>query len=55
MVRDRCSWEKVKTEIAKCEIRCANCHAVKTAKQFGWYNFGPEDEVVESLVFHTSQ
>ncbi len=24
-------------EVKKCEILCANCHAKKTAKQFGWY------------------
>jgi hypothetical protein len=25
-----CSWEKLAPEIAKCEIVCANCHAVRT-------------------------
>lgn len=29
--------EAVKAEIEKCEIRCANCHRIKTAKQFNWY------------------
>jgi hypothetical protein len=28
---------KIKEEIEKCEIRCANCHRRKTAKQFRWY------------------
>lgn len=31
--------KQVKEEIVKCEVRCANCHRRKTAKQFNWYKF----------------
>lgn len=31
------SFDKLKEEIAKCEVRCANCHQKKTAKDFNHY------------------
>lgn len=30
-------WERVAAEIAKCQVRCANCHRRKTSKDFDWY------------------
>lgn len=36
------SWERLQTEIAKCAVRCRNCHARVTAKQFGWYKAIPQ-------------
>jgi len=29
-------WAKVEAEIAKCDIRCGNCHRRRTAAQFSW-------------------
>ncbi|MBI2285570.1 HNH endonuclease [Candidatus Saccharibacteria bacterium] len=31
------SWEKILTEIEKCQILCANCHKIKTAQEQSWY------------------
>ena len=37
LVRSAVSLVKLEKEISKCEVRCANCHRRKTAKQFNWY------------------
>lgn len=32
----RASWSTLLSEIAKCDVRCANCHRLRTARQFSW-------------------
>ncbi len=36
LVRNGNGWDSVSKEIAKCDVRCANCHTRKTAAQFKW-------------------
>ena len=30
------SLNRIKTEMRKCEVRCCNCHRIKTQIQLGW-------------------
>lgn len=39
-VLSRRSTPAIEREIAKCEVRCANCHRLRTASQFGSYRLG---------------
>ena len=31
------SLQRVKDEVSKCDVRCANCHRIRTGEQFSWY------------------
>ncbi len=32
----RASWTTLLNEVAKCDVRCANCHRLRTAQKFSW-------------------
>ena len=50
----------LETEAAKCDVRCANCHVRRTAKQFRWrrwldgHDLGAVDEMEESAAFQAA-
>lgn len=31
------SWRRIAEEVAKCEVRCANCHVIKTGLRASWW------------------
>jgi hypothetical protein len=37
MVGASMSWPRIEQEIAKCDVRCANCHRKRTSESAGWW------------------
>ena len=37
LIQRAASWSTIEAEIAKCEVRCANCHRIKTNERSGWW------------------
>lgn len=40
---DHYGLKRVAKEVSLCDVRCANCHRRKTAKQFGWLKWSISD------------
>jgi hypothetical protein len=40
LIKNAASWSTIEAEIAKCEVRCANCHRLKTLERGKWWRFG---------------
>ncbi len=38
MINEGFLWSTIELEIAKCDVRCANCHARKTARERGYHD-----------------
>lgn len=45
------SWAAVRAEIEKCNVRCANCHRRKTAKELGFYDYLAVAESEQAVAF----
>jgi hypothetical protein len=33
LVRDNASWDRIRSEMEKCAVVCANCHRIRTARR----------------------
>jgi L-lysine 2,3-aminomutase len=42
LIRRNYSWSVVAEEIEKCEVRCANCHRLKTARDHNYWIYEQE-------------
>lgn len=49
LLRARVTVPVLEAEAAKCDIRCANCHIRRTARQFGWYRLLVQQGAVDEL------
>ncbi len=47
LISNVCSLNRIKLEIKKCDVRCANCHRKKTSDIQGWYKTGSITQLAE--------
>jgi hypothetical protein len=38
------SWARIMAEVAKCDVVCANCHRIRTARRAGWSEYLDDDD-----------
>jgi hypothetical protein len=52
MLRQRYALSTIQAEIAKCVVRCANCHRRRTARQYDSYRISPSFAPVAQRIEH---
>jgi 5-methylcytosine-specific restriction endonuclease McrA len=48
MINGGFPWSTIESEITRCQVRCANCHRIKTARERGYYDQKVRGQLFES-------
>ncbi len=43
------AWKTIEAEIAKCDVRCANCHRRRTSERAGWWRQTVHEQTQQRL------